>query len=284
MALYKSAQVNNPYHSKDQVVIYEDENTVPVEDVVEVHAPSIKPHFVIEEEFVVPELPGSELPLEVVENERAAEEAKAKEDENKVEEEKPKNKDDLLAWDGDITGWAKHRMETLPKHNLELLGMKRTVAAMKRAISDMERAVVQDFSGKINIAELEKIRVAMEDGIERLQAVIDKKYAKKKANRDDEIIKEARTAHFQGWVMAVSPLIMRCAQVCVNGSVAAGHDIEKLFSDQVKLYKLSDRDQAELMTVLEHMNYPLRQDRLSLPGDTIEISNPPGDLASNYFA
>ncbi len=86
-----------------------------------------------------------------------------------------------------------------------------------------------------------------------------------------------------GVVVTVPLLISRIARVCINGTVSAGHDIEWLYSNQVKKYKLDDREQAEVRQLLWDMGYPLREDRGFFPEDDLEVyDSDNNDWAANY--
>ena len=78
-------------------------------------------------------------------------------------------------------------------------------------------------------------------------------------------------------------MISRIARVCVNGTVSAGHDIEWLYQNQVKKYKLNEREQAEVQQLLFDMGYPLRQDRGYMPDEDLEVWDSDNvDWAANY--
>jgi hypothetical protein len=65
--------------------------------------------------------------------------------------------------------------------------------------------------------------------------------------------------------------------------VSAGHDIEDLYSRQVKFYKLNDREQAEVMQLLADMGYAVKQDRGFMPDQDVEIESSDNmDWAANY--
>ena len=87
----------------------------------------------------------------------------------------------------------------------------------------------------------------------------------------------------QGVFVTVPLLISRIARVCINGMVSAGHDIEDLYARQVKFYKLSDREQAEVMQLLFDMGYPMRQDRGFMPDQEFDPGSSDNmDYAANY--
>jgi ubiquitin C-terminal hydrolase len=65
----------------------------------------------------------------------------------------------------------------------------------------------------------------------------------------------------------------RIARICINGTVSAGHDISDMFQKQVKKWKLTDREQAEVMQLLSDMGYPLREDRGYMPDEEVDVTS-----------
>lgn len=100
------------------------------------------------------------------------------------------------------------------------------------------------------------------------------------------IVKEAqKITGVKGVYVTVPLLISRVARVCINGTVSAGHDIEWLYDQQVKRYKLNDREQAEVRQLLWDMGYPMREDRGFFPSDDLEVyDSDNNDWAANYKA
>lgn len=284
MPLYKSAQVE----PQNQVIVYEEQPHM--EDVVELHSPEEGSDDDVWEQvrdseitFVLPELPGSDRVLEVEE-----EEPETKKDKNDLKEEKTKPKDpyDLLAYGpGREDDWARDMANRIPKHNAELLGMERAHSFIQRLLNDLSKTIRNDHEGKLDINKLERIRTQFMDGQDRLEDAIEKKTKKKKANQDEVFVKEARTAYTGGMVVTVPIFISQIARMLINGTVSGGKDITKLYDGQVKRWKLSDREQMELVAHLTDMGFPIFGDRAFLPTDEVEVSNnPDGELPSKYFA
>lgn len=100
----------------------------------------------------------------------------------------------------------------------------------------------------------------------------------------DGIIRVAqKITGVQGVYVTVPLLISRIARVCINGTVSAGHDIEWLYDQQCKKYKLDDREQAEVRQLLWDMGYPMREDRGFFPSDDLEVyDSDNNDWAANY--
>lgn len=86
-----------------------------------------------------------------------------------------------------------------------------------------------------------------------------------------------------GVVVTVPLLISRIARVCINGTISAGHDLEWLYDQQVKKYKLDERECAEVRQLMWDMGYPLREDRGFFPSDDLEVwDSDNNDWAANY--
>ena len=254
-----------------------------------------------EVEIVVEELPGAppgtkdpEPALEVSDqNITTNDEAAASEDSDK----KKKNE----KWDWESKGphgfvtWVKERIETVPNHSgYDSAGLERACAYLERLDNEISKAMRLDLDGELDANKIEEVRASIDDGISRLQQRLDKVKKNKKSSRkkkaSDEdfettgLVKEAqKITGVQGVYVTVPLLISRIARVCINGMVSAGHDIEDLYARQVKYYKLSDREQAEVQQLLFDMGYPLRQDRGFSPENQLEVNDSNGmDWAANF--
>ena len=101
------------------------------------------------------------------------------------------------------------------------------------------------------------------------------KNKKKKSSslEQESFIKEAQKITGVKGIYIMAPLFAsRIARICINGMVSAGHDIEDIYAKQVRKWKLTDREQAEVMQLLSDMGYPLRQDRGYMPDEDFDIS------------
>jgi ElaB/YqjD/DUF883 family membrane-anchored ribosome-binding protein len=147
-----------------------------------------------------------------------------------------------------------------------------------------------DLDGELDANKVEEVRAEIEKGISRLHDRVDKIKSSKKTKKkksaefESELVKEAqKITGVQGVFVTVPLLISRIARVCINGMVSAGHDIEDLYARQVKQYKLTDREQAEVMQLLADMGYALRQDRGYMPDEEVDpASSDNYDWAANY--
>ena len=170
--------------------------------------------------------------------------------------------------------WIKEMNETIPKHSgKDTAGLERAKSYLEKLDDEISKAMRQDLDGELDSNKIEKIRFDIENSISRLQAAIEsfkKSKKKKKAGFEvnETLIKQAqKITGVHGVMVTVPLLISRVARVCVNGCVSAGHDIEEIYREQVKKYKLNDREQAEVMQLLSDMGFPLRQDRGFLPDE-----------------
>lgn len=268
MPLFKSASPT----PENEVILFEEKPLM--EDVVELHEP--KTH-----QFVFPSLPTPGI-IEVHEPGHEPKQHKEK---------GPKDR-----WDWQSIGlhkfmdWCQDRLNSIPDvSGNETTAIERAISYLKRFNKEISNAISTDYDGEIDVKAIEVVRKWIFDSISTLEEILEQRhnndYSKKKATDGDlKIVKEARTPFSGGIIVSVPLLISRCARVCINGTVSAGHDITRLYNDQVKKYSLNIREQAELAQHLEDMGFPLRTDRLMLPDEEIQIDNGRGDLASNYKA
>ena len=203
----------------------------------------------------------------------------------------------LEKWDWESRGasgfitWIKERVDDVPRHSgMDTAGLERAISYLERLDSEISKAMRLDLDGDLDANKIEEVRSKIDDGLSRLEDRLDKLKKNKKKKKADEdyestgLIKEAqKITGVQGVYVTVPLLISRVARVCINGMVSAGHDIERIYDNQVKLYKLNTREQAEVMQLLADMGYPLRQDRGFMPEDALEVSDRNGiDWAANY--
>lgn len=250
-----------------------------------------------EVEIVIEELPGAPPgthdpePLEVSEHDKDEDKLEVVDENDAKKSKKPEK------WDWESKGphgfvaWIKGRIDDVPKHSgYDSAGLERAVAYMERLDNEISRAMRMDLDGALDANKIEAVRAQIDDGLSRLHDRLDKvkKHSKsrrkKKADVDSAIVKEAqKITGVQGIYVTVPLLISRVARVCINGMVSAGHDIEDLYSRQVKKYKLNDREQAEVMQLLADMGYPLRQDRGYMPDEDVDFASSDNmDWAANY--
>ena len=240
-------------------------------------------------EIVVEELPGApagtkDPELEVHEEPIHVEE---KEDANDA---KKSSKDSKWDWKGSgadgFVEWIKSRLADVPKHSgYDSAGLERAMAYMEKLDNEISKAMRMDLDSELDADKVEKVRSELDEGLSRLQSRLDKVKDSKKSSKkrkksaeyivdEDGFIKEAqKITGVQGVYVTVPLLISRIARVCVNSSVSAGHDINFTFQNQVKKYKLNEREQAETVQLLEDMGYTIRGDRGFLQDETIEVSD-----------
>lgn len=189
--------------------------------------------------------------------------------------------------------WLNKMFSSVPGHSgHDTAGIERAIAYLNALDKSISRAVRSDIKNELDIAKIEDARKAIHDGIDRLEERLErlsagrKKKNKKKADEENGLVKEAQKITGVSGVMVTVPLLIsRIARVCINGHVSAGHDIEELFAKQVDKYKLTDREQAETLQLLEDMGYPVRRDRLNLTNEKMDIaSSDNGDWAAQYYA
>lgn len=251
-----------------------------------------EPHEI---EIVVEELPGApsgtkdpEPVLEVSE-----ESEKSDEDNNDAKKSKKNEK-----WDWESKGaqgfvaWIKDKVDGVPKHSgYDSAGIERAISYMEKLDNEISRAMRLDLDGELDADKIEQVRSKIDEGVSRLHDRLDKVRKNKKQSRkkrsDDqgnEIVKEAqKILGIQGTYITVPLLISGIARVCINGTVSAGHDMEQIYKDQVKKYKLNDREKSEVRWLLYDMGYALRGDRGFMPEEEFDSSSSDNyDYMANY--
>lgn len=248
----------------------------------------------VQVEIVVSELPGApdgtpepQL-LEVSEDDSSKEDDK---DNNDAKSKKPEKWDWSAKGAEGFVAWVKERLSDVPKHSgYDTAGLERAVSYLDKLDGEISKAMRMDLDGELDANKVEEVRAKIDEGISRLEDRIDKvksskkKPKKKKAELDPSLVKEAQKITGVGGIIVTVPLLIsRVARVCINGMVSGGHDIEDLFDRQVKKYKLSEREQAEVMQLLDDMGYALRRDRGYLADEGVDpASSDNFDWAANY--
>lgn len=223
---------------------------------------------------ILPGAPDSEEPIiEVVEPMIEVEESKKDKKEDSDDARVAKKND---KWDWSSKGahgfvaWVKERFETVPKHSgYDTAGLERAISYLEKLDSEISKAMRLDVDGELDANKVEEVRSKIEDGIEKLDERLNKiKKSKKGKNKkkadaiDLGLIKEAqKITGVQGTYVTVPLIISAIARICINSVVSAGHDLNKVYSQQVEKYKLSPREKAEVKWFLYDMGYPLRGDR-----------------------
>jgi hypothetical protein len=230
-------------------------------------------------------------PIEVHEHE----DDKSKIDDNDAKSKKSKK------WDWESHGatgfiaWIKERCDDVPKHSgLDTAGLERAVAYLEKLDDEISKAMRLDLDGELDANQIEKVRSTIDHGVERLHDRLDKIKKNKKDSRKKKsefefsttLIKEAqKITGVQGVYITVPLLISGIARTCINGMVSAGHDIEQIYHDQVKKYKLNDREKSEVKWLLFDLGYQIRGDRGYFANDNEEYdmsSSDNYDYAANY--
>lgn len=248
-------------------------------------------------EITLDELPGAgrlnpelEKALEVSEDE----DTKNKKDKNELAE-KP-----VLKWDWEARwkkdgasgffSWAKEILDNIPKHSgYNEAGIHRVVSYLERFCDELSKAMKKDLDGELDASKIEKMCAEAEDGIERCNARLEKLKRSKKTKKAEEenaqLIKTAQKAPtVVGIVITVPLLISSIARTCINSMVSAGHDIESVLDDQVKKYKLTEREQMELIQHLLDLNVPIRKDMGYLRDEDLDTTQGKYNWMSQYQA
>lgn len=207
-------------------------------------------------------------------------------DEEKPDENDAKSKKDKK-WDWESRGahgfvdWVKEMFDAVPKHSgTDSAGCERAISYLEKLDSEISRAMRSDLDGSLDSDKIEKIRAQIEDGISRLYNRLDKikktskKRRKKTSDFQPELVKEGqKITGVKGVYVTVPLLISGIGRICINAMVSAGHDIERVYHDQVKKWKLNDREKAEVRWFLYDMGYPMRGDRGFMPDEDVDAAD-----------
>jgi hypothetical protein len=263
--------------------------TSPEEEDVEVHDEHEPLEVIIKFDGVLPGAPDSPEPIEVVE-EPVEVEDKSK-DENDVKSKKNEKWDWASKGPTGFIDWIKQRFNSVPKHSgMDTAGIGRACAYLERLLSEIHKAMRMDLDGELDANIIEDICSKIEDGIDKLNdrdSKISKSKKSRKKKSEEEINELVKTAQkitgVKGIYVTVPLLISGIARVCINGNISAGHDITQIYQDQVKKFKLNDREKTEVRWLLFDMGYPIRGDRgftEDEPIDTTSCNN--YDYSANY--
>lgn len=277
-----------PEVTEDSDMIYSDEDAEKEADIV-----VISPNEDVHIDIILGDLPGVDHLDE--EKEKTLEVEESTENDRKESESSEKTKKSEK-WDWESRGlenfvsWVKERVSDVPKHSgYDAAGIDRAISYLEKLDSEISRAMRFDFDGLIDANDIEEIRSHIEDGIQKLNARFEKignKYKKKKRASEEHLffVKNGqKIPGINGIVVTVPLFISRIARTCINGRISAGHDIEYIFNEQCKKYKLNDREKAEVMQLMSDMGYPLMQDRgFMLDEDVDERSSDNFDWSAQY--
>ncbi len=233
-----------------------------------------------------------EEPLEVEEKDSKEEDKK---DDNDAAKSKKNEK-----WDWANKGahgfllWVKERYESVPSHSgYDAAGLERAISYLEKLDNEISKAMRLDLDGELDADKVEKIRSRIDDDLARMYDRLDKlkKSSKRKRSKRGEtehgLIKEGqKITGVQGIYVVVPLFISMIGRLCINGMVSAGHDLGRMYHEQSKKWKLTEREQAELLQFLSDCGYQTRMDRGHSPDmhDVDTASSDNSDWAANYRA
>lgn len=250
--------------------------------------------FEVEEEdpnvriFVLPAVPGGEFQGDL---------------EDEVELEVDEDEDIIV--DDDPFNWKpsnfldclQQMLQGVPKHSgRDSVGLERAISYLEMVDKEISKAMRVDYKGEIDFSKVEEARDELYDGIVRLQERLDKvkgkkypgrkgKSKKKKADAQDEMVKEAKHAHVGNHVVSVPLIISHVARTCLNSMISAGKDIEDTFDKLATKFKFTPREEAETMQLLADMGYPMRRPRGYFRDEEIDYTSTDNhDWAQNFPA
>jgi len=219
--------------------------------------------------IVIDDIPGApkgtKLPqIEVVEEDEDKEKSSKDKNDLQQSELKPRG---VWDWRGlnpdEFLVWIKERLDAVPKHSgFDTAGLERAKSYLEKLDIEISSAMREDIDGKLDENKIEQIRNQIENGVnkikDRIKEVKESKKSKKAEEQLEGIVKQSQKIAGVGKVLITVPLLIsRIARVCINSVVSAGKDLKLVFDSQVEKYNLNDREQAELLQLLEDFGYPL---------------------------
>jgi hypothetical protein len=222
--------------------------------------------------FVVNEIPGASQIEEISESVEEILADEKTEDENKIIDkpvEKPKDKWDYKTTHGlkNIIDWAQQMVQEVPEHTgSDVGGLKRAAKYVEKIISKLLEAIENDLDGELDAKKIDDAVSKLEDARDRIKTRLEKisKLKSKKASpleyKLTKVAAKDKTAAsniVDGVVVVVPLLTSRLARICIKSSMQGGHDLTEVFNYLVKKFKYNEREEAELVQLLEDMGYPL---------------------------
>lgn len=189
------------------------------------------------------------------------------------------------------------KIPTLQHAQGNLSKMENALARWKKLNNYCSEALRSDFHATLDADEVDRKRQIIENNMDNLQDGIDsihqmkqtrrqqRRQHRRRADEDFEITKEGTAPHFNGFQMVITPFQRAIVGALINGKVSGGRNIEELWEDAKKKYKMDEREELEILQVLADFGYPEFKDRLRI-GEDEDPSRDSGfgEWNSQYYA
>lgn len=119
--------------------------------------------------------------------------------------------------------------------------------------ANLQNELLSGIASDANYGALSKESLTILDSIEE---GIELSLEQLAENIDNKLMKTATKS--SQFTYVVSPFLFGLARTLINGKTSQGKNIEDLFEEINKKYKLTDREQFELKWILNDMGYPIR--------------------------
>jgi len=162
--------------------------------------------------------------------------------------------------------------------------MERSLGQWKSLDGHCSHALRGDYDGTLDVDRLDKARKFIETVVDQLEDALHGMSSMRKTRRQqrrrgedvlDGMTKEATAPHFNGIQMVITPFQRAIVGSLINGTVSGGRNMEELYSEATKKYKMDDREQLEILAILADFGYPIFKDRLRV-GDSEDPSRDEG--------
>jgi hypothetical protein len=181
----------------------------------------------------------------------------------------------------------------IPKHDgTSTLGCERAILFLKNLDREISEAIRADAEDSLDLGELEKIRIKLNNDMTALSDHannLKRKRKTKASSVQDGIVKGAgieKVASTATLQVVVTPFERAIAGIITNAVVSAGKPFEKVFEFLKEKYDLSDREELAIFQLLKDMGHPIFKDRGTL-GKSKDSKDPKSqgvEFIKNYFA
>lgn len=172
--------------------------------------------------------------------------------------------------------------------------LEKALGMYKQLDSYISKALRSDYDDEIDANKVDEIRGLVNRYENEVQMALDgmmtmernKKVRRRRADEDQDLVKEAGTPHFTGLQVQMSAFERAIVGALINGSVSGGHNIEELYKVAKDKYNFTEREELALLQLLSDFGYPVFKDRLTFGTNDTDPTRKEnnGEWMSNYYA
>ena len=173
--------------------------------------------------------------------------------------------------------------------------IERAYAQWKELDSHVSRALRSDYKGELDVDDIDKKRVVIQNNTDQLEQMISgykqlqknrKQSPRRAEDEQDGIVKEATTAKYLGLQTNMTLFETAVVRSLINGVVSGGRNMEELFEIIKTKYDITDREELAIFQALSDMGYPTFKDRMRLGDKDQDVSDSKniGEWQSQYYS